>query len=50
MVSYTCTQWVLNPRPHPPTDHYGRKCQLAYSSLAIVILKTMKEKVEDHLS
>ena len=21
-ISYTCTRWVLNPRPHPPPCYY----------------------------
>ena len=29
------SQWILNPRPHSPTNYYRRRtCQLRYSSLA----------------
>ena len=35
LVSYTHTQWVLNPQPHPPTSAYKRRrCQLSQTSLA----------------
>ena len=35
MLSYTRTQRILNPQPHPPTNCYERrKCQLSYNLLA----------------
>ena len=34
LISFSCTQWVLNPQPHHPSHYYGRMtCQLSYSSL-----------------
>ncbi len=44
LVSWTRTQWVLNPRPHPPSHYYGgRKCQLSYNSLTQIQPHLLKQ-------
>ena len=38
LVSYTCTQLVLNPLPYTPLGIYkGRRCQFSYSSLVMCL-------------
>ena len=36
LVSFICTQWDLNPRPHHSSNYPGRRYQLSYSSLEFV--------------
>ena len=45
LVSYTSTQWILDPQPYPSTNYYERrKCKLIYSSLLPLSSNTVNGK------